>query len=1168
VTANLRLSLLGPARITPAEKPAASQLAGKSLALLAYLVVHGRPFARGQPLSREHLADLFWQDLPAQRGRANLSWTLHKLSPSVPGCLQADRRTVAFCRADGCWIDLDAFEALEAAGDAGSLAEAAALYRGEFLQGLALDGCADFELWLVGERERWRQRAERALHGLIAHHAALARGGQGACAEALRYARRLLALAPWREGTHRAVMRLLAESGQRGAALAQYEACRRALETELGVEPSEETTGLYEQIVAGQVVIRRERRTTSLSPLSISPPAKDLPPHNLPAPLTPFVGREALLVEMADCLSNPACRLLTLVGPGGSGKTRLALEAAAQVHVDADGARRYADGVYWVSLAPLRSAEALAPAIAQAIGFSFYAAASGTPDPRMQLLNYLRNKRMLLILDNAEHLIDAPSGADRGVEGAVVDVLNAAPRVKFLVTSRARLNVPGEHLLSIGGMNLPPPLVRPQPLDGCREAHPLLAEPEAYSAVALFLQSARRVQPGFVLDDKTLRPTVHICRLVDGMPLAILLAASWTQVLAPAEIARELAFNSGASLDFLETDRREVPERQRSMRAVFDHSWSLLIAHERGVMRALSVFHGGCTRDAAQQVAGASLRDLRALIGRSMLERSSSDRYQMHELLRQYAAERLHRSPEEERAMRDRHAACYTGALQGWAADLKGPRQLEALSEIEADLDNARAAWEWALERGQVGWLDCGLEGLCLFYEWRGHYKEGKVACRRVVNHLEAYEKLAATEVPEKALRVLAGALAWQGCFGFALGQSELADQSFEHSLAILDSPGLSGRDVRLETAFVLWRSAERIWHTDLDGSRRLAVRSLALYRALGDRWGMARALLRLGATAWYLADYEEADQRFQESLNLSRALGDRRGIVGSLCGAGICAQNLGELERAERLAREGLILARQISAGELIGQAYVVLHSALSGSGRFEEAQSLQKESLARIRDHGDHRAEPGEMILLAVTERHLGLYNDAHMLLETATHLSRESGQQSNEGRCFVELGRLALAEGLDQEAQERLEQAVAAYQGVGRLWMMGETLATLAYVAHALGQPAQAWEHLYTALWMAAETQYRNTALQSLPAMALLLLDSGAPERAVELYALASRYPYVAHSRWFEDVAGREITAIAETLPPEVVAAAQERGRTRDLWATVEELLDEVAENGSQR
>ena len=259
----LSLRLLGPARIERNGQAIRGLASGKTLALLAYLIAAGRKTvrrqssARGQPVPREHLADVFWQDLPTSRGRANLSWTMHKISSLLPGCLGADRETVCFCRPEGCWLDLDAFErdaarsparsestALQSAAlFATSLSKAAALYRGEFLEGLALDGCVDFELWLVGERERWRQRAESVLGELIACHRS-----RGACDEALRWARQLLALAPWREGTHRTIMRLLAESGRRGAALAQYEACRRALEAELGVAPAAETDALRAQI--------------------------------------------------------------------------------------------------------------------------------------------------------------------------------------------------------------------------------------------------------------------------------------------------------------------------------------------------------------------------------------------------------------------------------------------------------------------------------------------------------------------------------------------------------------------------------------------------------------------------------------------------------------------------------------------------------------------------------------------------------------------------------------------------------------------------------------------------------------------------------------------------------------------------------------------------------
>jgi predicted ATPase/DNA-binding SARP family transcriptional activator len=1127
-------------------QPASGLQPGKRLALLGYLV------AQRQPLSREHLADLLWPDLPAARGRANLSWTLHKLSSALPNCLRKDRGSVQFRCPDGCWSDLDAFEALTTQGDAEALGEGAVLYRGGFLQGLSVDGCADYELWLVGERERWRQRAERVLGKLIAHH-----DEQGACAEALHYARRLLVLAPWREETHRQAMRLLAESGQRGAALAQYETCRRALDAELDVAPSAETVRLYEQIVAGGI--------TPL-PAPEGPTISAPPRHNLPAPLTSFVGREALLVEVRERLQDSACRLLTLVGPGGSGKTRLSLEAAA------DRVPEYVDGVYLVSLAPLQSIEAIVPTIAQTIGFSFY----GRGDPRQQLLNHLRQKNMLLILDNYEHLLtpfsSSPAGGIEGGQkgrkptaergngaGVAIDILNAAPEVQILVTSRVRLNVPGEHLILIGGMDVPP---LPSFTDG-RGA----GNEDQYSAVQMFLQSARRVQPSFELRADNLQPVIQICRLVDGMPLGILLAAAWMPMLTPAEIARELTPGSSNRLDFLETEWREVPERQRSMRAVFDHSWHLLTERARKVLQGLSVFRGGCTRDAAEQVIGASLRELRALVNRSLLERAPTGRYEVHELLRQYAAEKLDRSQTGGTAMRDRHAAYYAAALQRWARDLKGHRQMVALTEIEADLGNVRAAWDWTVERGQVEWLDRALEGLCLFYEWRGHHQEGEVACRKAVGRLRASppEHLPATVVSGPRLRVLARALAWQGSFSFTLGQDKSADRCCECSLAVLDDPRLHSQDSRPEKAFGLYRmSMHAAFAGHIEMAKRLAARSLAIYRALGDQWGMVKVLIRQGVVAWRFGAHGEAQQAFEESLDLSQTLGDRRGAAWALTGLGGCAGLLDQIEEEERLVGESIALAQQVGDGELIIAAGGLLGYALRDQGRFTEARSSQKEILAVCRDHQDHHREITLMLDLGGTEIHVGSYDEARALARAALNLSRELGQRSAVAGACVQLGRLALTEDAYDEAQGWLTQSVASYEQAGRPRAMGGALATLPYVARGLSQPIQALQHLRAVLQTAAQVHRRNRALASLPAMALLLMDDGQVERAVELYALASSFPYVANSRWFEDIAGKHISAAALTLSPDAVASVQERGRARDLWTTVQELLVELNSN----
>ena len=484
---------------------------------------------------------------------------------------------------------------------------------------------------------------------------------------------------------------------------------------------------------------------TSATPVSPQTAARK---HNLPVQLTPFVGREAVLAEIEARLQDPACRLLTLIGPGGSGKTRLALEAAA-AQLDS-----FAHGVFFVSLAPLDSVEAIVPTVAEALGFRFYEEG----EPQQQLLDYLCQKTMLLIMDNFEHLLACPERRPELVEGPrrrdgvglVTEILKTAPDVKILTTSRAGLNVQGERLFPIAGMDFPA-LTPREPKEAAQ-----------YSAVKLFLQSARWVQPSFELTADNVNHVTQICRLVEGMPLGILLAAAWVQMLTPAEIAAEI----GQSLDFLETDLRDVPERQRSMRAVFDHSWRLLTEREREVFGGLSVFRGGFTRQAAQRVTGASLRELRALVNKSLLHRTPTGRYEVHELLRQYAAEKLDQSPAASEAVHDRHCAYYAAALQQWEAHLKGPRQQAALAEIEADSENARAAWNWAVERGHVEHIEQAIEGLCLFYDLRWRYQEGEAACRM------AAEKLAATTSGDgpvlsavEGLRVLAKVMAWQSVF-------------------------------------------------------------------------------------------------------------------------------------------------------------------------------------------------------------------------------------------------------------------------------------------------------------------------------------------------------------------------------------------------------------------
>ena len=349
--------------------------------------------------------------------------------------------------------------------------------------------------------------------------------------------------------------------------------------------------------------------------------------HNLPSQTTPFVGREAELEELAQILTLPEVRLVTVLAPGGMGKTRLALEAAEQ--------QLYAfpNGVYFVPLQPLTEIEQIVPAIAQQIDFQFVA---DERSPKQQVLDYLRGKKLLLVIDNWEHLLD---GAP-----LISEILQAAPQVKVLATSREKLNLSGETVYALRGMQFP---TWETPEDALR-----------YDAVKLLVQAAKRVRPDFAVTPENLDYVARVCRLTEGMPLGILLATGWLDVLSLERIAEEIQKN----VDFLETELRDVPERQRSIRAIFEAAWDRLAPAEQQVFMKLTVFRGGCTPEAAEAVTGASLRTLQTLVNKALVMRTKAGRYDIHELLRQYGYERLEASGTLADILR-RHSAYYASFL-------------------------------------------------------------------------------------------------------------------------------------------------------------------------------------------------------------------------------------------------------------------------------------------------------------------------------------------------------------------------------------------------------------------------------------------------------------------------------------------------------------------------
>jgi predicted ATPase/DNA-binding SARP family transcriptional activator len=1130
----LKIKLLGQFEVRRNDAPV-DLPSRPAQSLLAYLVLNA-----GTAQRRERLAGLLWPDSSETNARNNLRIALWRVRKAIGAeYILADRVSVTFDANADYWLDVTALQQQPGAGwSTEALLSSLAVYAGELLPGF-------YEEWVTWERERLNAVYEDRMQVLLERLVEEARWR-----EIHDWAERWIAQGQVPEPAYRALMLAHAELGDQAGMAAVYQRCVQALEEELGVGPAQETVQLFQRLSEGGRACRTavvtgkpERRT------------------NLPLHPTPFVGREALLAEIGARLTEPACRLLTLVGPGGCGKTRLALEAAARLDADA-----YEHGVFFVSLAPLDDAEAMVPTVAQALGFSFHSG-GGAAEPRRQLLNHLRNKNLLLLMDNFEHLLDpAPpftsspkgqfvprtggetGGTEGGAEGGaqlVTDILQTAPRIKILATSRANLNLPEENRFPIGGMDFPE-----------RDTPPDVA---GYNAVKLFVQSARRARPDFELTAENAGDVVRICRLVEGMPLGLLLAAPWVEVLTPAEILHEAI----RGLDFLETDLHGVPERQRSMRAVFRHSWNLLTQRERALMEALSVFRGGFTRQAVQAVTGATLRQLKGLMDKSLLQRAANGRYQVHELLRQYTADRLRRAdkldraPSAEEVARDRHCAYYVGFLERRAADLKGPRQLATLAEIEADAENARAAWNWAVDRGQVEWLDQASEGLLLFYERRGRYEQGVRACQRAVESLAGMRS-------GYAVRTCARVLTWLAAFDEQLGHNESAQQSLEKSLSLLDGPDMSAQDTRSERAFALRKQGNiAMWLGEYAVARGLFEHSLALYRELDDRWGAAIALADLGWAAYNLDAYAEMEKWSRESLAIRQALGDKQGIANSLFGLSRSLTIQGQFEEGDRLARECVAISRETGDMVSLGWGLTRVRSALLRAGKFDEAHSVCEETVAIGEELGSHAWVAMWIGNLGDVQMHLGRYKDARTQLRLSLELARETTYNRAIALSLLKLGWLALVEEAYTEARRWFQEALSVSQATGLRFMLANALTSLGVAERGLGNLGRASEHLYQGLKITIEIGFALWNLWWVASIALLLADEGEIERAVELYALACRYPYVSNSRWFKDICGKHIAAVAATLPPDVVAAAQERGRARDLQATMEELLEELGE-----
>jgi predicted ATPase/transcriptional regulator with XRE-family HTH domain/tetratricopeptide (TPR) repeat protein len=835
--------------------------------------------------------------------------------------------------------------------------------------------------------------------------------------------------------------------------------------------------------------------------------------NSLPQQITPFIGRVRELGNLCSLIVPQRARLITIIGPGGMGKTRLALAAAEQLRQDT----HFPDGVAFAALAAIDKPDGLDLALADALGLPI--AAESERSPQIQILDYLRAKTLLLVLDNCEHLLAAIT------EWAMM-ILAEAPSVMVLATSRERLGLRSEWQMPLDGM---------EPAD---------------DGVQLFALRAQAAQPAFTLDAVTRPPMAAICAKLGGMPLAIELAAGWIDTLSLADIATELDRGD----EILTSQAADLELRHRSVRFVCDTTWALLTPAERAVFTQLAVFSGGATRHALQAVAGASLEHLQLLVGKALLRYEPRlERYSIHELLRQYAAEYFRADAVTMHRTRESHAFYYLNELSTCEPVLKGAGQHMALSQINSDIGNIRLAWAWAVETGAFGLLADSVGALSLACEWLGRSEDG-----RDLMHLAAAASATTLRhnnkqdvMPLAALH--ATLLATQSRFAFLLGDTDGAAELLNHAQAVLDNLDGADQVIQAAQAQVFLMIGRCAVSKNPVAAAKAFAQSYTHFQALHDQWSMATALVGLGMMAHNISsDFDGAQRYLEQSVAHYRSVGDRAGLSQALSVLSTNARFQNRVHASELLAREAYALAQEIGNPHALAQAGTSLGAALSWSYRHFEATEVLHQTLIIFENLG-HRAElPIAYIRLGFATMFLGQYSAARLHFAAGLRTAQVVGSAAAKNQALSALSALGLAEGANAEACHLAEASIELSRNLTDEYILSESLGIYALAKRRLGDSISARAAIVEALRLNLRTHILFH--WKLWTIALLLADDQELAHAAKALALAELH-WPQTDIFAQDVALRELHAI---LPSELMKATQRRWAGHDPWKAGAELL----------
>jgi non-specific serine/threonine protein kinase len=973
----LRLTLFSHLQVMDDAATLTPELRPRARRLLAYLLLH-----RQRPLTRESVAFTLWPDQSEKEALGTLRRALSDLRAVLP---KSDKHDwIAVTRGElrwnpeaDYWLDIEAFERMSREAKPAALEDATTLYTGPLL--------ADwYDDWALIERERFSQMLAETLERL-----SLLLEDERDYRSAIRHAQRLLRHDPLREETYRRLIHLYAHTGDRTGAVRVYQTCVAVFKRELDADVSPATRAAFEQLM--------NTEPPSAQAETRSPTSRT---HNLPIELTAFIGREREMAAVKELLQRN--RLLTLTGPGGCGKTRLALRLAA----DRVGAMK--DGVWLVDLASLSDPKLVPQAAASALSVREQAGRTLLDT----LTDYLESKQVLLVLDNCEHVLAACAQFAQAL-------LRACAGLRILATSRERLKVPGEAAWPVPSLSLPAADL-PAQLDDLRQSE----------AIRLFVDRAASVLPTFRLGPDNAAPIAQICQRLDGIPLAIELAAARVRMLSVVEIAARL----DDVFRLLTGGSQVAPPRQQTLRATMDWSYRMLAEHEQALFRRLSVFAGGWSLPAAEQVcadagleASEVLEVLSQLIDKSLVAveaQRGEARYRMLETIRQYAYDKLLESGEAEQ-VQERHCRFFLKFAEETKPQLRGPEQVMWLNRVEAEHDNLCAVLRYAVDKKDDA--EPGLRlavALSSFWQIHDYWSEGREWTQQALARTEALARAGLRARAQNSL------VRFMRALGDYRAAQSLADQCLALCRELEDKRGVA--DILESLGLMAWHQS------DYAAAQSFFEQSLALSQETGNRLGAADALHNLGHVTLDQGHYEQANARFQDSLSLLREAGDKESVITLISDIGLLAYLQEDYAKARSFFEESLALYQEMAIREGLARSFNRLGDLARCQGDDDRAEALYLESLTLYQQIGLKPFIAGALHNLGYIAQHRKDYTQAMTHFHESLRLFQDIGDKKGVAECLMGLAGIIGNQGQLEPAARLFGAAEALRESVGAiLW-----------------------------------------------------------------------------------------------------------------------------------